>query len=319
QYFVESKDKQNVTLSLTDYLAKHYDKGIRPNCGSRTMVKMDIHIVSFGKIEEAQMEFSVFMYYRQSWHDERLANLVNSTIVLSRGQIENLWFPDTFCANAKSSNLMMPDNQVHSTLLLDSNGSVFYSRGAHIIAACDMNLQDFPMDRQLCFLKFGSYGYSDSDIMLSWQNDYVNLENKEMAQFSIKDVVLSSYTTFYPTGNYTVLRAAFKMDRRFGYYVIQTYVPCTFLVMLSWIVFWMGTDETGNRLTVGITTILTIMFLLGYTNGSLPKVSYVKGIDMYLMVSFLFIFLSILECIIVDKFARREGKQKLTKVYSTCK
>lgn len=48
---------------------------------------------------------------------------------------------------------------------------------------------------------FNVDGYSDSDIMLSWQNDYVNLENKEMAQFSIKDVVLSSYTTFYPTGN----------------------------------------------------------------------------------------------------------------------
>jgi uncharacterized membrane protein len=63
------------------------------------------------------------------------------------------------------------------------------------------------------------------------------------------------------------------MDRRVGYYVIQMYIPCIFLVMLSWIVFWMGTEETGNRLTVGITTILTIVFLLGYTNSSLPKVT----------------------------------------------
>ena len=57
-----------------------------------------------------------------------------------------------------------------------------------------------------------------------------------------------------------------------GYYIIQVYVPCIFLVMLSWIVFWMRPDDSASRLTVGITTILTIVFLLGYTNGMLPKV-----------------------------------------------
>ena len=57
-----------------------------------------------------------------------------------------------------------------------------------------------------------------------------------------------------------------------GYYIIQVYIPCIFLVMLSWIVFWMRPDDSASRLTVGITTILTIVFLLGYTNGMLPKV-----------------------------------------------
>ena len=42
--------------------------------------------------------------------------------------------------------------------------------------------------------------------------------------------------------------------------------------MLSWIVFWMSPDNGGDRLTVGITCILTIVFLLGYINGMLPKV-----------------------------------------------
>ena len=57
-----------------------------------------------------------------------------------------------------------------------------------------------------------------------------------------------------------------------GYYIIQVYIPCVFLVMLSWVVFWMRPDDSASRLTVGITTILTIVFLLGYTNGMLPKV-----------------------------------------------
>lgn len=54
--------------------------------------------------------------------------------------------------------------------------------------------------------------------------------------------------------------------------MIQLYLPCLFLVMLSWIVFWMSPENGGDRLTVGITCILTIVFLLGYVNGMLPKV-----------------------------------------------
>jgi hypothetical protein len=56
--------------------------------------------------------------------------------------------------------------------------------------------------------------------------------------------------------------------------------------MLRWIAFWMDKRNTGNRLTVGVTTILTIMFLLSYGNSSVPKMSYVKAMDIYLLSSF---------------------------------
>ena len=54
--------------------------------------------------------------------------------------------------------------------------------------------------------------------------------------------------------------------------MIQLYLPCIFLIMLGWIVFWMSPDNWGDRLTVGITCILTIVLLLGYINGMLPKI-----------------------------------------------
>ena len=69
--------------------------------------------------------------------------------------------------------------------------------------------------------------------------------------------------------------------------------------MLSWIVFFMEKDDIGNRMALGITTILTIMFLLGSLNGNLPKVSYPKALDWYLLVGFSFVFLSLIECMIV--------------------
>ena len=76
----------------------------------------------------------------------------------------------------------------------------------------------------------------------------------------------------FTSGLFTLLDMSFLLQRSLGYYLIQLYLPCIFLVMLSWLVFWMSPESGGDRLTVGITCILTIVFLLGYVNGMLPKV-----------------------------------------------
>lgn len=70
----------------------------------------------------------------------------------------------------------------------------------------------------------------------------------------------------------------------------------------------------GNRMALGITTILTIMFLLGSLNGSMPKVSYPKALDWYLLVSFSLAFLSLVECMIVFVVWLNESKRKQMKV-----
>ena len=87
-----------------------------------------------------------------------------------------------------------------------------------------------------------------------------------------------------------------------------------FVVVLSWIVFWMDKTDMGNRMALGITTILTIMFLLGSLNGSMPKVSYPKALDWYLLVSFSLAFLSLVECMIVFAVWLNESKRKQMKV-----
>ena len=66
-------------------------------------------------------------------------------------------------------------------------------------------------------------------------------------------------------------------------------------------------------MAVGITTILTIVSLLGSANASLPGVSYAKAIDWYLIVSFAFIFAALVEYILVFRFhanVKRDKKER---------
>mgnify|MGYP002260010014 CR=1 FL=1 len=75
----------------------------------------------------------------------------------------------------------------------------------------------------------------------------------------------------------------------------------------------MEIEDIGNRMSLGITCILTIMFLLGSLNGNLPKVSYPKALDWYLLMSFAFVFLALMEAVVVYvlNFSAMKDKEKI--------
>lgn len=95
-----------------------------------------------------------------------------------------------------------------------------------------------------------------------------------------------------------------------GFYFIQFYIPCIVMVSLSWISFWMDQYCIGERLSLGITTILTIVFLLGSSNSTMPRVSYAKAIDWYLMGSFIFVFSTLVTDLLIYRLRSKEEEKE---------
>ncbi|XP_068691246.1 gamma-aminobutyric acid receptor subunit beta-like isoform X1 [Montipora foliosa] len=290
----------SVNKTTLDRLFTTYDKDVRPNHGvGRLLIEVDLYVESFANIAEADMEYTVFGYLRHHWTDKRLAGKFQDPVLLKGTTIERAWLPDTYISNARESNFPQKDSESQSSLLVSSDGGLFYSKGVKIVASCDMRLEDFPMDTQECALFFSSYGYGVKDIIYKWKRDTATVEKTHIAQFVVNHVQIDSTNVTYESGNFTQLVIRFSFKRRIGYYVIQVYLPASLMVAISWIVFWLDQDDMGGRVGLGITTILTIMFLLGSVNTSLPRVSYPKAIDWFLIASFLMVFLVLAECIVV--------------------
>ena len=91
------------------------------------------------------------------------------------------------------------------------------------------------------------------------------------------------------------------LARNLGYYLIQIYVPASLIVVISWIGFWVPRNSRPARVTLAMTTVLTMVTFTSLgTTGGLPQISYLKAIDFYLLTSFFMVFAALLEFAIVS-------------------
>ncbi|XP_023298738.2 gamma-aminobutyric acid receptor alpha-like [Lucilia cuprina] len=106
------------------------------------------------------------------------------------------------------------------------------------------------------------------------------------------------------TSEYSMLMVNFHLQRHMGNFLIQVYGPCCLLVVLSWVSFWLNREATADRVSLGITTVLTMTFLGLEARTDLPKVPYPTALDFFVFLSFAFIFATILQFAVVHYFTK---------------
>jgi len=84
------------------------------------------------------------------------------------------------------------------------------------------------------------------------------------------------YWNDFCLGEYSCLKVDLLFKREFSYYLIQIYIPCCMLVIVSWVSFWLDQGAVPARVSLGVTTLLTMATQTSGINASLPPVSYTK-------------------------------------------
>ncbi|XP_066145438.1 gamma-aminobutyric acid receptor subunit alpha-6 isoform X2 [Euwallacea fornicatus] len=298
---------KNITIILEDLL-KNYESSQLPSHGKGhpTVVQTNILIRSMGPVSELDMEYSMDCYFRQYWRDQRLSFVGPiKSLSLSIKMLERIWRPDTYFYNGKNSyvhTITVPNK----LLRISQDGDILYSMRLTIKAKCPMELKSFPMDRQSCPLLLGSYAYTSRDLVYHWQNDKsVNfVAGMTLSQFDLISYPSRNFTFKRREDDFSVLEVSFNLQRHTGYFLIQVYVPCILIVVLSWVSFWIHREATSDRVGLGITTVLTLSTISLDSRTDLPKVRYATALDWFLLMSFFYCIATLLEFAGVHYFTK---------------
>uniref|UniRef100_A0A4X2K6I8 Gamma-aminobutyric acid type A receptor subunit alpha6 n=1 Tax=Vombatus ursinus TaxID=29139 RepID=A0A4X2K6I8_VOMUR len=310
---------------ILDNLLDGYDNRLRPGFGGAvTEVKTDIYVTSFGPVSDVEMEYTMDVFFRQTWTDERLKFRGPSKILsLNNLMVSKIWTPDTFFRNGKKSiahNMTTPNKLFR----IMQNGTILYTMRLTINADCPMRLVNFPMDGHACPLKFGSYAYPKSEIIYTWKKGplysvEVPQESSSLLQYDLIGQTVSSEIIKSNTGEYVIMTVYFHLQRKMGYFMIQIYTPCIMTVILSQVSFWINKESVPARTVFGITTVLTMTTLSISARHSLPKVSYATAMDWFIAVCFAFVFSALIEFAAVNYFTNLQNQRGMQKVTSKSK
>ncbi|XP_014720170.1 gamma-aminobutyric acid receptor subunit theta [Equus asinus] len=293
-----------VVHKILDRVLSRYDARLRPNFGGAPVpVGVSIYVSSIEEISEMTMDYTITMIFHQTWKDPRLAYYeTNLTLTLDYRMLEKLWVPDCYFLNSKDA--FVHDVTVENRMFqLHPDGTVRYGIRLTTTAACSLNLQKFPLDKQTCKLEVESYGYTVEDIVLYWEgngNAIQGTEKVQIPQFSFLGKTMTSKEVFFFTGSYVRLILRFLVQRKVTSYLVQIYWPTILTTVVSWISFWMNYESSAARVTVGLTSMLILNAINSHLWDKLPQVSCIKAIDIYMVVCLFFVFLSLLEYVHIN-------------------
>ncbi|XP_078457388.1 gamma-aminobutyric acid receptor subunit beta-3-like [Lampetra fluviatilis] len=307
----------SVVKKTVDKLLKGYDIRLRPDFGGTPVaVGMNIDIASIDMVSEVNMDYTITMYFQQYWQDKRLSYTdIPLNLTLDNRVADQLWVPDTYFLNDKKSfvHVVTVKNRM---IRLHPDGTVLYGLRITTTAACMMDLRRYPLDEQNCTLEIESYGYTTEDIKFYWRGGdtaITGVGEIKLPQFTIVKHNQVSRNVQFATGSYPRLSLSFRLKRNIGYFILQTYMPTILITILSWVSFWINYDASAARVALGVTTVLTMTTISTHLRETLPKIPYVKAIDIYLMGCFCFVFLALLEYAAVNYLFFGRGPQRAKK------
>ena len=116
----------------------------------------------------------------------------------------------------------------------------------------------------------------------------------QSGEWLILETNIESSTEVSETGEYSVVTCSIKIRRRTLYYIMNFILPCVLIAVLTVLVFLLP-PESGERVSYGITVILsfTILLLMLYVSILLQNMR----INMYIYTIISFITLEILKLI----------------------
>lgn len=252
-------------------------------------------------IDDAAQAFSASVFAVVRWHDPRLAHDGSG---IERRDLDDIWHPRLQVVNRRQLAPTLPE-----TADVGPDGTVTYRQRIVGQFSQPMDLVDFPLDHQTLAIQVVAVGYSQDEVEFA---ELPEVPSTVLSGLSISDwVVEGSRASSHGYQPLPAVRptAGFILEldvaRRLGYYAWKIVLPLVLIVGMSWLVFWIDAEIAASKISIAVTSMLTLIAYRFMVGGMLPRISYLTRLDLFTTISTVLVFMTLLEAVLTVTLAKR--------------
>lgn len=266
-----------------------------------------IHINFISPPSDAFPRFEAEMFLDLKWHDPRLAfepeqKGVKEHVYEAHDaelMLDQIWWPDPVIKNQEH------ERKTESLeLIVSHDGTVEYKERFNVMVAAEFDLTRFPYDVQTLKLDVESFawdvrelqfvpykersGYEAAMRLNEWNIEKLDLEIKDSKE--VRSPIMFSEFLY-----------KLQIKRNPSFYLWKVALPLIIIVAISWTAFWMKGEPVTGRLQRSFILLLTVVAYHRVVVSYLPTLPHLTLFDAFVMTSYLFSVLTIIESIIVHR------------------
>ncbi|XP_065165088.1 neuronal acetylcholine receptor subunit alpha-7 isoform X2 [Atheta coriaria] len=206
--------------------------------------------------------------YNLRWNETEYGGVKDLRITPNK-----LWKPDVLMYNSADEGF---DGTFQTNVVVKHNGSCLYVPPGIFKSTCKIDITWFPFDDQHCDMKFGSWTYDGNQLDLQLNSE----DGGDLSDFITNGewyligmpgkkntIVYQCCPEPYVDVTFTI-----QIRRRTLYYFFNLIVPCVLISSMALLGFTLPPDS-GEKLTLGVTILLSLTVFLNLVAETLPQVS----------------------------------------------
>lgn len=274
----------------------------RPGAESgATVVKMRIIWLDLDDISSADQNFTANIAFQGIWQDDRLKHEGPGDRTYSLAEI---WHPRIQILNRQRLQETFEDEA-----RVSPDGEVELVQRVWGQFSQPLELHDFPFDSQVLNVDLVTTGHQadeivfESSVLPSETSDSFSVADWSVAGFEVGPIEVPMVRGTPPVD---LFRFSLTMKRKSGYHIVNVILPLVLIICMSWIVFWIPPSNLGPRVSVSVTSMLTLVAYRFAIGASLPRIGYLTRLDWFILGSSLLIFISLVQVVITSWMAEND-------------
>lgn len=295
----------------------------RPNSElGPTKIGVGVWLADVSRIDSAAQTFTANFFLVLTWHDPSLAH---GQPGVRQIHAKDIWYPTWIITNANSSlSTSLPD-----VVEVAGDGTVYYRQRLLGSFSQPLDLHQFPFDSAAFRINLAFINHGPGELQFVPNERMVSLGVPNAVglapELTLQDWRITQFIgkpSPYQIGPGLELAGfllELKADRLQQHYVTKVIVPLFVIVMMSWLVFWIDQSLGSSKISVAVTSMLTLIAYRFAIGNEVPKLPYLTSLDAFIFISTILVFLALIEVITTSALWSNDRKTMARKIDRYCR